>query len=335
MPDIKILGIETSCDETAASIVVNGNKILSNVINSQVPIHTQFGGVVPEVASRKHIENIVPVVEKAFGDAGLDYQDIDAIAVTNRPGLIGALLVGVSFAKSFAYALNKPLIAANHLQGHIYANFLEHPDIELPCICLVVSGGHTSLLYMSAVDEYKIIGETRDDAAGEAFDKVARFLGLGYPGGPAIEKAAAQGQAGIVQLPRVFLDKSDYEFSFSGLKTAAMNMWKKLERRGENHVENMAAEFQCALIEVLVEKTLRAAEEYQVNTILMAGGVAANKALRGLMTEQAAQRGKKLFYPSVVLCTDNAAMIAGRAYHAFLKRDFANLNVNAYSNAEA
>lgn len=335
MPDIKILGIETSCDETAASIVVNGNKILSNVINSQVPIHTQFGGVVPEVASRKHIENIVPVVEKAFGDAGLDYQDIDAIAVTNRPGLIGALLVGVSFAKSFAYALNKPLIAANHLQGHIYANFLEHPDIELPCICLVVSGGHTSLLYMSAVDEYKIIGETRDDAAGEAFDKVARFLGLGYPGGPAIEKAAAQGQAGIVQLPRVFLDKSDYEFSFSGLKTAAMNMWKKLERRGENHVENMAAEFQCALIEVLVEKTLRAAEEYQVNTILMAGGVAANKALRGLMTEQAAQRGKRLFYPSVVLCTDNAAMIAGRAYHAFLKRDFANLNVNAYSNAEA
>ena len=226
MKEIYILGIETSCDETAAAIVKNGQDILSNVVQSQVKLHQKFGGVVPEVASRKHIETIYAVVDEAFATAGLGYEDIAAVAVTNRPGLIGALLVGVSFAKAFAYSINKPIIAVNHLHGHIYANFLEKPDIELPCICLVVSGGHTSLVYMPSRQEYRVIGETRDDAAGEAFDKVARFLGLSYPGGPAVEKAAREGTPGVHKLPRVFLDKDDFEFSFSGLKTAVMNQWR-------------------------------------------------------------------------------------------------------------
>lgn len=329
MANINILGIETSCDETAAAIVQNGRTILSNVVNSQIIIHQQFGGVVPEVASRKHIENIALVVKAAFEEAKLQYEDIDAIAVTNLPGLIGALLVGVSFAKSFAYALNKPLIAVNHLHGHIYANFLEHENIKFPAICLVVSGGHTSLLLMKSEAEYEVIGETRDDAAGEAFDKVARFLGLGYPGGPAIQKAAEEGQIGGIDLPRVFLDRDDFEFSFSGLKTATMNMWKKLERRGEQNVNNMAAEFQQALVEVLVEKTIRAAIKYKVQTILLAGGVAANQKLRQLMSRKARDNNLELYFPSLSLCTDNAAMIAGVAYYDYINGNFAPLNLNA------
>ncbi|CFX90356.1 tRNA N6-adenosine threonylcarbamoyltransferase, TsaD [Syntrophomonas zehnderi OL-4] len=327
-----ILGIETSCDETAAAIVKNGREVISNVINSQISIHQQFGGVVPEVASRKHIENIAWVVDAAFKDAALNYQDIDAVAVTNMPGLIGALLVGLSFAKAFAYGLGKPLIAVNHLEGHIYANFLEHKDIEFPAICLVVSGGHTSLLYMKNAGESEVIGETRDDAAGEAFDKVARFLGLGYPGGPAIQKAAQMGQPGIYKLPRVFLDRNEYEFSFSGLKTAAMNLWMKSLRRGENNVENMAAEFQAALVEILVEKTISAALHYKAGTVLLAGGVAANQALRETMARRAQNEGLKLYYPSLKLCTDNAAMIAGRAYYDYYNRNFSPLNINAHPN---
>ena len=280
MRDIYILGVETSCDETAAAIVKNGRAIISNVVNSQVAIHQQFGGIVPEVASRKHIENIAMVVDAAFREAGLSYPDIDAVAVTTMPGLVGALLVGLSFAKAFAYGLNRPLIAVNHLHGHIYANFLEHDCIPFPAICLVVSGGHTSILYMKSVSDYEIIGSTKDDAAGEAFDKVARFLGLGYPGGPAVEIAARQGQAGFYHLPRVFLDRHDYEFSFSGLKTATMNLWKKMEKNSDRNVFDLAAEFQTALVEVLAEKTIRAADEYGVESIMLAGGVAANQALR-------------------------------------------------------
>lgn len=332
MEDVLILGIESSCDETAASIVKNGRQILANVVNSQIDIHQQFGGVVPEIASRKHIENIALVVDAAFKEADLNYSDIDAVAVTNRPGLIGALLVGLSFAKAFAYGLGKPLIAVNHLEGHIYANLLEHEDITFPAICLVVSGGHTSLLYMKSMGESEVIGETRDDAAGEAFDKVARFLGLGYPGGPAIQKAALEGEAGLFKLPRVFLDRDDYEFSFSGLKTAAMNLWMKQLRRGENHVENMAAEFQRALVEVLVEKTIRAAKHYNVGTILLAGGVAANQSLRESMDLRAQADGLSLFYPSLNLCTDNAAMIAGKAHFDYINRHFAPLNINAHPN---
>lgn len=330
MSNINILGIETSCDETAAAIVQDGRTVLSNVVNSQINIHQQFGGVVPEVASRKHIENIALVVKAAFEEANLRYEDIDAVAVTNLPGLIGALLVGVSFAKAFAYGLNKPLIAVNHLHGHIHANFLEHQNIKFPAICLVVSGGHTSLLLMKSEAEYEVIGETRDDAAGEAFDKVARFLGLGYPGGPAIQKAAQDGQTGGIDLPRVFLDRDDFEFSFSGLKTATMNMWKKLERRGEQNVNNMAADFQQALVEVLVEKTIRAAIKYKVQTVLLAGGVAANQQLRQLMSQKVLENKLELYYPPLSLCTDNAAMIAGVAYYDYINGKFAPLNLNAH-----
>lgn len=330
MKDILILGIETSCDETAAAVVKNGRQILSNVINSQVNIHAQFGGVVPEVASRKHIENIALVVDQAFSNAGLEYQDIDAVAVTNEPGLIGALLVGLSFAKGLAWALQKPMLAVNHLHGHIYANMLEHDEIRFPAVCLVVSGGHTSLLLMQDIDQYQVLGATRDDAAGEAFDKVARFLGLGYPGGPAIQKAAQEGQAGKVKLPRVFLDRQDYEFSFSGLKTAAMNLKKKLEKAGELQVGDLAAEFQQALIEVLVEKSVQAASHYGVESILMAGGVAANQQLRSLMEQRAQSQGMKVFYPSLGLCTDNAAMIAGMAYRKYIRDSYASWSLNAY-----
>lgn len=332
MEDILILGIESSCDETAAAIVKNGQEILSNVVNSQIQVHQQFGGVVPELASRKHIENIGLVVEAAFQQANLSYKDIDAVAVTNRPGLIGALLVGLSFAKAFAYGLNKPLIAVNHLEGHIYANMLEHKNISFPAVCLVVSGGHTSLLYMESMETSTVIGETRDDAAGEAFDKVARFLELGYPGGPAVEKAAKLGKSGLFTLPRVFMDRDDYEFSFSGLKTATMNLWMKQLRRGENNVENMAAEFQNALVEVLVEKTMKAAKSYQVKTVMMAGGVAANQALRENMAKRAQEEGLQLYYPPLKLCTDNAAMIAGKAHYDYINRQFAPLNINAHPN---
>ena len=329
MQDILILGVETSCDETAAAIVRNGREIISNVINSQIAIHQQFGGVVPEVASRKHIENIAPVVNSAFREAGLTYRDINAVAVTTMPGLVGALLVGLSFAKAFAYGLNLPLIAVNHLHGHIYANFLEHDNIIFPAVCLVVSGGHTSLLYMKSISDYALIGSTKDDAAGEAFDKVARFLGLGYPGGPAIERAALQGLAGRYHLPRVFLDRKDYEFSFSGLKTATMNLWRKIEKNGDCNPGDIAAEFQAALVEVLVEKTIRAADAYEVETIMIAGGVAANQALRENMAKSANKKHFKLYYPSLGLCTDNAAMIAGKAYHDYINGTFAALNTNA------
>lgn len=331
MKDSIILGIESSCDETAAAIVVGGKQVLASVINSQVAVHQRFGGVVPEVASRKHIENIARVVEQAFTDAGLSYQDIDAIAVTNRPGLIGALLVGVSFAKGLAYALGKPLIAVNHLQGHIYANFLEYPDIEFPLVCLVVSGGHTSLIYMPEHRCFEVMGETRDDAAGEAFDKVARFLGLGYPGGPAIEKAALQGETGVYHLPRVFLDRNDFEFSFSGLKTATMNLWNKHRKQAQPvDINHLAAEFQAALVEVLVEKAISAAKQRRVKNVLLAGGVAANRFLRELLRQRAQEEGLTLFYPSLALCTDNAAMIAACAHHQYLQGEIAPLTLNAY-----
>lgn len=329
---VNILGIETSCDETAAAVVQNGRHILSNIVNSQIDIHRPFGGVVPEVASRKHVENIGLVVEKAIAESGLAYADLDAVAVTNRPGLIGALLVGLSFAKAFAYGINKPLITVNHLNGHIYANLLEHPHLEFPAICLVVSGGHTSLLLMQSESDYQLVGATLDDAAGEAFDKVARFLGLGYPGGRAIQKTAESGQAGHYNLPRVFLNRPELEFSFSGLKTAVMNEWRKAQQRGEANVEDMAAEFQAALIEILVGKTMQAAEQYQARSIIMAGGVAANGPLRELMTRRGQEMGLPVYYPSLSLCTDNAVMIAAAAYPKFVQGRFAPLHVNAQAS---
>lgn len=331
MNNINILGIETSCDETAAAIVENGRNILANIVNSQIDIHQEFGGVVPEIASRKHIENITLVVDAAFKEAGMGYDDIDAVAITNAPGLVGALLVGLSFAKGFAYALEKPLIAVNHLHGHIYANFLVHDDIEFPAVCLIVSGGHTSILYMTEPGEYEMLGSTIDDAAGEAFDKVARFLGLGYPGGPAMQKAAATGEAGKYPLPRVFLNRKDLDFSFSGLKTAAMNQWKK-NQQNPGIVNDLAAEFQNTLAEILTVKTLRAAELKKASTILLAGGVAANSALRNLLKKEGESRGLKVYYPPLSLCTDNAAMIAGSAYSGFLQGDFAALDLNAFAS---
>lgn len=329
MSSIKILGIETSCDETAAAIVQDGSTILSNIVSSQIAIHQPYGGVVPEIASRHHVENIGEVVNQAFVEAGVNYSDIQAVAVTNRPGLIGALLVGLSFAKGFAYALNKPLIAVNHLEGHIYANFLENPGISFPLICLVVSGGHTSLLYMSGHEESQLLGETRDDAAGEAFDKVARVLNLGYPGGPVIQKAAESGRAGNIKLPRVFLDRDDFEFSFSGLKTATVNQWKKLGGTQDLQAD-LAAEFQAALVDVLVEKTMRAAEKFKVRSVLIAGGVAANRYLRAMLEKEGKRRGVSVYYPSLKLCTDNAAMIAGKAYLSYVRGEFATLSLNAY-----
>lgn len=333
MDEVLILGIETSCDETSAAVVADGKRVLSNIINSQVAIHQQFGGVVPEVASRRHIMNLYPVVRLALQEAGVEPRELDAVAVTNRPGLIGALLVGLSFAKSFAYGIDRPLIAVNHLEGHIMANKLEH-EMEYPLVCLVVSGGHTSIIYMEEEGHFEIIGETRDDAAGEAFDKVARFIGLGYPGGPAIEKAAANGTPERYVLPRAYLDREGYDFSFSGLKTATMNLFHRARQRGEKvDVADLAAEFQEAVVEVLVEKTVKAALAKGVLTVALAGGVAANARLREMMKMKAAEHGLKVIYPSLVYCTDNGAMIAAAAYHYYLNQDFAPLDVNAYATS--
>lgn len=334
MKDIKILAIETSCDETAVAIVENGQKVLADIVASQIDIHQRFGGVVPEIASRKHIEVIAALTREAFKQAGLDYQDVDAVAVTNTPGLIGALLVGLSFAKGFAYGLQKPLIAVNHLKAHIFANFVEQSPV-FPSVCLVVSGGHTSLLHMRDHHSFQVLGETRDDAAGEAFDKVARYLGLGYPGGPAIQKAAQNGQAGVYKLPRVYLDKNDFEFSFSGLKTATMNLTNQMRKQGiEPVMENVAAEFQEALTEVLTEKTIRAARVHQTKQIMVAGGVAANARLRNMLSERAAAEGLNLAMPRPALCTDNGVMVGCAAYYQYLLNDFSPLELNAYPSSE-
>ncbi len=331
MKSVIILGIETSCDETAVAIVKDGVTILANAVQSQIDIHRKFGGVVPEIASRQHIENIGLILESAFIDAGLGYEDIDAVAVTNRPGLIGALLVGVSFAKAFSYGLNKPLIAINHLEGHIYANFLEHQGIMFPAICLLVSGGHTSIIYSEKPNSSIIIGATRDDAAGEAFDKIARFLNLGYPGGPVIQESAKIGQLGKYKLPRPLLDHNSFEFSFSGLKTATINQWKNLQSSGGADINSLVAEFQEAVIDVLLEKTFRAAEQYRAKSILLAGGVAANSRLRERMLQRGLDKNLKVYYPSVSLCTDNAAMVAGLGYQYYRKQKFSDLSLNAFS----
>lgn len=328
---IKILGIETSCDETAVAVVEDGNIIRANLVASQIEIHRRFGGVVPEVASRQHIEVIASLVKEALNEAGLTGQEIDAIAVANSPGLIGALLVGVSFAKAFAYGMKKPLIGVNHLEAHVYANFLTENQPVFPAVCLVVSGGHTSLLYMKKHREFEMMGETRDDAAGEAFDKVARFLGLGYPGGPAVQKAATLASPGKYHLPRVYLDRNDFEFSFSGLKTAAMNLWNKLQKNGgDAEVNYLAAEFQEALVDVLVEKSIKAAQQKAVQQIIIAGGVAANARLRERIETEARAKDIQIHIPAVEFCTDNAAMVACAGYYQYMERDFAGLDLNAF-----
>ncbi len=333
MKDIKILAIESSCDETAAAVIENGRKVLSNVIYSQIDLHTLYGGVVPEIASRKHIEKVNPVIEQALTDAGLGLKDLDAIAVTYGPGLVGPLLVGVSAAKAVAYASGLPLIGVHHIEGHVSANFLEHPDLEPPFLCLIVSGGHTHLVIMKDYGEYEILGRTHDDAAGEAYDKVARAIGLGYPGGPKIDKVAKEGNPKAIAFPRAKVDECPYDFSFSGLKSAVLNYLNQAEMKGEEINRNdVAASFQAAVVDVLVERTMHAAKEYGFKKVALAGGVASNSALRAGMKEACEKRGLEMIYPSPIYCTDNAAMIGAAAYYEFLKGNFSGLDLNAIPN---
>ena len=329
--DIYILAIESSCDETAAAVVKNGREVLSNVISSQIALHTLFGGVVPEIASRKHIENIDGVISKAMEDAAVTFDDIDAIGVTYGPGLVGALLVGLAEAKALAYTLKKPLVGVHHIEGHMCANYIQDKEFKPPYVALVVSGGHSHLLYVKDYGEYEILGRTRDDAAGEAYDKVARAIGMGYPGGPKIDKAAKEGNPHAVEFPRVFLEDDSYDFSFSGLKSAVLNYINKQNMMGiEINQNDVAASFQKAVIEVLVEKTIKAAKEKGVTSVAMAGGVASNSALRALMSEKCSENGFHLNIPDPILCTDNAAMIGSAAYYEYIKgrRDTLDLNAN-------
>lgn len=330
MGDILILGIESSCDETAAAVMKNGREVLSNVINTQIELHKKFGGVVPEVASRQHIRTIDGVIDKALSDAGVGFEDITAIAVTYGPGLVGALLVGVSSAKALAYALKKPLVPVHHIKGHIMANFVEHKELEPPFVCLVASGGHSHIVEVKDYTDIEILARTRDDAAGEAFDKIARVLGLGYPGGPLIDKLAKEGDKNAVHFPRVRMDGDSLDFSFSGVKTAVINYLHKLDQNGESYNKaDIAASFQEAVVDALCTHTIEAARRTGNKTITLAGGVASNSALREKMTEEAAKEGMRVLYPSPVLCTDNAVMIACAGYYGYLNNEFADMTLNA------
>ncbi len=323
-----ILGIETSCDETAASVVKDGREVLSNVIATQIDTHKLYGGVVPEIASRKHLEAINTVIDKAVSDAGITLNDIDAVGVTYAPGLVGALLVGVSAAKALCYALDKPLIPVHHIRAHICANFIEHKDLKPPFVCLVCSGGHSHIILVKDYTKYEILGQTRDDAAGEAFDKVSRVLGLGYPGGPQIDKISKQGNENAISFKKVSFGKDNYDFSFSGIKTGVINYLHNASQKGENiNVADVAASFQKSVVEVLIDNLINAAHKCGVDTIALAGGVASNSRLR---QELDSKKGNlKTYYPSPVLCTDNAAMIGCCAYYHQLEGYNADLSLNA------
>jgi len=323
-----ILGIESSCDETAAAVVAGGRRVLSNIVASQVDLFRKYGGVVPEIASRKHLELILPVIREAVATAGVGLYELDAIAVTHGPGLVGTLLVGLSAAKALAFGLDKPLVGVNHLQGHIYANFLVELQPTFPLVCLVVSGGHTDLIYMAGHGEMELMGRTLDDAAGEAFDKVARSVGLGYPGGPQVEQLARSGNPEAVPLPVAHTD-GPFDFSFSGLKTAVLQYVQRTGPLSDQQRADLAASFQRAVTGALVEKTLKAAEEKGVRQVILAGGVAANGALRQAMREALEPRGIALSYPPPVLCTDNAAMIAAAGYHLWRAGVRHDLDLNA------
>ncbi len=336
-----ILGIETSCDETAAAVVEDGGKIRSNLISSQIAIHARFGGVVPEIASREHLKIINHLIDAALEEAGVTFKETDALAVSYGPGLVGALLIGVSTAKTLAYVLNKPLIAVNHLQGHLYANYLygedeKPPQIEYPVLGLIVSGGHTALVWMPEPHRFEILGQTRDDAAGEAFDKIARALKLGYPGGPVIDRLAKEGNPGAVALPRAYLKEDGrFDFSFSGLKSAVLNYLHKKERDGiKANAADVAASFQAAVIEVLTFKTMAAVAEKKPRSLFLSGGVAANSALRISIKAALKESAPDVIFhcPPSALCTDNAAMIAAAAHHRFLNGEEAPLDLNAASN---
>jgi len=331
--DVIILAIESSCDETAAAVVKNGREVLSNVISSQIDLHTLYGGVVPEIASRKHIEKINQVVEQALSEAHMTWDDITAIAVTYGPGLVGALLVGVSFAKALAFALKKPLIGVHHIEGHISANYIENKELEPPFMCLVVSGGHSHLVKVKDYGEYEILGRTRDDAAGEAFDKVARAIGLGYPGGPKIDKVSNEGNPEAIAFPRAKVADNEYDFSFSGLKSAVLNYLNSCEMKGETvNQADVAASFQKAVVDVLVGHSMTALERYGFNKFAIAGGVASNTHLREAMIEVCEKQGVEFYHPSPVLCTDNAAMIGTAAYYEYLKGVRHDWDLNAVPN---
>lgn len=327
---ILILGLETSCDETSAAVIANGRTILSNIISSQVPLHQKFGGVVPEIASRKHIENVLPVVNQALEAAGVGLSDISAIGVTYGPGLVGALLVGVAAAKALSFGADIPLVGVNHLEGHIFANFLGRPDLIPPFVALVVSGGHTSLVHVKEYNDFELLGQTRDDAAGEAFDKVARVMNLPYPGGPHIDRLAKEGNPQAISFPRALSVRDSFEFSFSGLKSAVLNYLNSVTQKGENFSQaDVAASFQAAVVEVLVNKAVQAAKYCNVNQLVLAGGVAANSELKLKLFTACSQENISLNYPPPVLCTDNAAMIACRAYYSYKSGQVADLRLNA------
>lgn len=315
-----VLAIESSCDETAAAVVVNGREVLSNVISSQIDIHKLYGGVVPEIASRKHIEKINQVIQEALEESDKTMKDIDAVCVTYGPGLVGALLVGVGAAKALAYATHKPLVGVHHIEGHISANFIENKDLEPPFLCLVASGGHSHLVIVKEYGEYEILGRTRDDAAGEAFDKVARAIGLGYPGGPKIDKLAKEGDPDAIEFPKASIDGAPYDFSFSGVKSAVLNYINGCKMKQVPYNEaDIAASFQKAVVGVLVDHTMKAAKDYGIKKVAIAGGVACNSALRQAMENACQKRGYKFYRPSPILCTDNAAMIGAAGYYEYKK----------------
>ncbi len=331
--DVLILAIESSCDETAASVVRNGREVLSNVISSQIELHKLYGGVVPEIASRKHIEKINQVIEEALETATVTLDDLDAVAVTYGPGLVGALLVGVAEAKAISYAKNIPLVGVHHIEGHISANYIEHKDLEPPYLCMVVSGGHTHLVLVKDYGTYEILGRTRDDAAGEAFDKVARVIGLGYPGGPKIDKLAKEGNPGAIAFPKAQVAGAPLDFSFSGLKSAVLNYVNGCRMKNIPINEaDIAASFQEAVVSVISEKTVMAAREYGIDTVCLAGGVASNSALRNRMKECCENAGLKFYYPSPIYCTDNAAMIGVAGYYEYLAGTHHGLDLNAVPN---
>ena len=331
--DVYILAIESSCDETAAAVVKNGREVLSNVISSQIALHTLDGGVVPEIASRKHIEKINYVIREALAEAGMKLEEMDAIGVTYGPGLVGALLVGVAEAKAISYASGIPLVGVHHIEGHISANYIQAPEMEPPFICLVVSGGHTHLVVVNDYGKYEIIGHTRDDAAGEAFDKVARAIGLGYPGGPKIDKLAKEGNPHAIDFPRAHMEDAPYDFSFSGVKSAVLNHLNKCRMTGEPIVEaDIAASFQQAVVDVLVDNAIRAAKDYHMDRLAIAGGVASNGALRAAMEAACEKESIRFYRPSPIFCTDNAAMIGVAAYYEYQKGTRHGWDLNAVPN---
>ncbi len=331
--DITVLAIESSCDETAAAVVVNGRRVLSNIISSQIDIHKLYGGVVPEIASRKHIERINQVIQEALSEADRTLDDMDAVCVTYGPGLVGALLVGVGAAKALSYASGKPLVGVHHIEGHISANYIANPELEPPFLCLVASGGHSHLVIVRDYGEYEILGRTRDDAAGEAFDKVARAIGLGYPGGPKIDKLSREGNPGAIDFPRAAIDGAPYDFSFSGVKSAVLNYINGCRMKGEAYSEaDIAASFQEAVVEVLVDHTMLAAKDHGITRVDIAGGVACNGALRAGMESACRENNYSFYMPTPVLCTDNAAMIGAAGYYEFKKGVRHGLDLNAVPN---